>query len=106
MANENNLKKALSPNEARENGRKGGIKSGQVRRKRKMLCELMEMALKKKDEKSGLSYDLAIVAALMKKAVSGDIQAAAFIRDTIGEKPVLRHEVMQIEPPVIVDDIQ
>jgi len=34
MANEDNLKQIQSTEEAREKGRKGGIKSGQSRRKK------------------------------------------------------------------------
>ena len=47
MANEQNLipGNKRSQSEARENGRKGGKKSGEVRRKRKAMKEQMEMLL-------------------------------------------------------------
>ena len=45
MANKNNLKPIRSKNEAREKGRKGGIKSGEARRQRKAIKEQLENIL-------------------------------------------------------------
>lgn len=45
MANEKNLKGPLSPEEAREQGRKGGIASGKARRRKANLRKAMEAAL-------------------------------------------------------------
>lgn len=100
MANEQNLIQynMQTPEEARENGRKGGIASGEARRRKKTMRELIEQLmpmevddkrLHNKLTKLGLdpSHELAIVLAAIKKAECGDIEAARFIRDTKGEKP-------------------
>ena len=81
MANSENLKQ-LSSNEARKNGRKGGIKSGEKRRARKALKEELLLLLSTGDTQKKLSV------ALIEKAMNGDVKAFEVIRDTIGEKPV------------------
>ena len=45
MANERNLNPVRSENEAREKGKKGGIASGEARRKKKTIRETLEMML-------------------------------------------------------------
>ena len=87
MANENNLKPVRSESEAREKGKKGGLKSGEVRRERKLLKEelLLLLSTGKTQEK--------ISVALIKKALKGDIRAFEIIRDTIGEKPTDKQEI-------------
>lgn len=92
MANIKNLK-VLSPNEARENGKKGGIKSGEKRRERKALKE--ELLLLLSDNKLQEKISLALI----QKAINGDVRAFEVIRDTIGEKPT--EKIEQIEPPTI-----
>lgn len=104
MANSENLKPARSKSEAREKGRKGGIKSGEVRRERKKLKELLELALQETDIKTGKQNDISITAALIKKAAKGDVSAYLAIRDTLGEKPIEKQEV-KINPITIKDDI-
>ena len=61
------------------NGRKGGIKSGEVKREKKLFKEAIE-------KKLGKSLD-EIIDAMIIKASTGDVQASVFLRDTIGEKP-------------------
>lgn len=91
MANEENLKPfkpGRSSEEAVKNGQKGGIASGQSRRKKKTLSELAKMiaenpaptAAKKKLTKMGISDEDAsnnacIVAAVYDKAIKGNMQA-------------------------------
>lgn len=91
MANEENLKPfkpGRSSEEAVKNGQKGGIASGQSRRKKKTLSELAKMiaenpaptAAKKKLAKMGISDEDAnnnacIVAAVYDKAIKGNMQA-------------------------------
>lgn len=82
MANSENLKPIRSESEARENGKKGGIKSGEVRRARKTLKEELLLLLESGNTQNKISL------ALIKKALKGDIKAFEVIRDTIGEKPV------------------
>lgn len=84
MANEQNLKK-LTSEEAREIGKKGGKKSGEVRKQRKAFKEALLLALDtKKDNKT--IQDIGIDA-LMKRYMMGDLEAFKVVRDTIGEKP-------------------
>ena len=89
---------ARSPEELREQTRKGGIASGESRRKRKTFREslLTILAMPVDDpkvkamlEELGLdpSFQTAIDLAQAKVAAKGDTDAARFIRDTIGEKP-------------------
>lgn len=83
--NNGNLR-ALSPSEARENGRKGGIKSVQTRKERKALKEQLLIMLESGDIQENICL------ALIDKAQSGDIKAFEVIRDTIGEKPIDKKE--------------
>ena len=88
-----------TPEMARENGRKGGIASGVAKRQRKQLREVinevlpMEVTdpeLKAILESYGLkpTHEVAMVVAALQRAERGNIEAARFIRDTRGEKPV------------------
>lgn len=81
MANENNLKPVRTKSEARERGRKGGIKSGEVRRERKTFREELLLLLEQGKTQEKISL------ALLKRAENGDTKAYEVIRDTIGEKP-------------------
>lgn len=84
MANSENLKpnSVRTPSERRENAKKAGIKSGEVRRARKTLKEELLLLLESGNTQNKISL------ALIKKALKGDIKAFEVIRDTIGEKPV------------------
>lgn len=81
--NEQNLRSlgSIPKDELREIGRKGGIRSGEVKRERKRLreelCELLAIG----DTQEKISV------ALIQKALDGDTKAYQLIRDTIGEKP-------------------
>lgn len=93
--------KALTPDEARELGRKGGIASGLARRERKQLREaaetLLGMPLKKGDLEAFDSFKEAgnanvtvaesIVIEQAKRALNGDTKAARFLVDVSGEMP-------------------
>ena len=70
-----------SKDEVREIGRKGGIASGEARRRRKTLKEELIALLEVNDNNNKISL------AVLQKALNGDIQAFTTIRDTIGEKP-------------------
>lgn len=83
--NVNNLRTPTTE-EAREIGRKGGLASGETRRKRKTLREeLLAMLADGNTQES-------ITAALLEKAMDGDVKAFEVVRDTVGEKPVDRIE--------------
>ena len=72
-----------SEKEAREMSRKGGINSGKARRQKKTFKELFEIALSLQNEETGEQNDIGITAAMIKKALSGDVKAFESIRDTI-----------------------
>lgn len=75
--------------ERRELARKAGIASGEARREKKMLKELLELALSQPSEiVDGEDNYTAITAALVNKAIQGDTKAYEVIRDTLGQKPV------------------
>lgn len=95
---------------ASENGRKGGIKSGEVRRSKKQmkerLNELFDMAVAKcnvedfediieigESEGFNVSVQDAILIAQIQMAMKGNTKAAVFLRDTAGMKPVEKQEV-------------
>ena len=61
------------------NGRKGGIRSGEAKREKKLFKETIEKKLGKSIED--------IVDAMIREASNGNTQASVFLRDTIGEKP-------------------
>ena len=87
MANEQNLKPVKSKKEARERGRKGGLASGEARRKRKTLKEELLLMLSDGDIQQKISL------ALINEAINGNnagsvTKAFEVIRDTIGERPV------------------
>ena len=115
MANEENLIpyrfNKRSANEARENGSKGGKKSGEVRRKRKAMKEQMEMllTLPVKDQEqysfiSNLGIDkkeidnqMALIVAMYAKALKGDVQAFNAIREvTQDERTASQEDRVQI----------
>lgn len=77
--------------QAREAGRKGGVKSGESRRARKTLREeLLALLGEQRQDKQGnmVQVQTAMSTALIKSALGGSVRAFEVIRDTIGEKPV------------------
>ena len=114
MANEQNLKPPFtsdqSPEEASKNGRKGGIKSGETRRRKKEMKERLQILLSMsiKDGKGAdvekiksfgdlkgknITVEDAILIAIIHKALKGDVQASNFIRDTSGQKVAEKVEI-------------
>ncbi|MBQ9452366.1 MAG: hypothetical protein IJU65_03615 [Desulfovibrio sp.] len=91
MANEQNLKPCRNKREARERGLIGGKKSGEARRRKRTLRELLEVLLETKQ--GDMTTAEAITIALAEKALSGDVKAFETIRDTIGQKPVEKKAV-------------
>ena len=90
-----------SKEEVRELGRKGGIASGETRKKKKLFKEQIELllSLPLKDKKTikqleslGVDADnidnqMAMVISMWMKALKGDVNAFNTLRDTAGEKP-------------------
>jgi hypothetical protein len=100
-----NLKPVRTEKEAREKGRNGGIKSGEVRRQRKTMRESILAMLEKEispdklaeygldsADMSDTTYQSALVASMLREALNGDTKALTMVRDTIGEQPVARTE--------------
>lgn len=81
MANESNLKPVRTKREARERGKMGGIRSGQVRAQRKSLKEELLLLLSEGKAQKKISI------ALIEQAEKGNTKAYEIIRDTIEEKP-------------------
>lgn len=106
----------LSPEERAECGRKGGIKSGETRRKKRAMKEAIEVVLSM-PMKKGRKYDVediksfsdikgknisvndAIIIAAVQKALRGDVRALEWLRDTSGQKQS-ENVSMNVELPV------
>lgn len=104
--NPQNLVPVRTAEEAREKGRAGGKKSGEVRRARREWKETLEIILsmpmksgkvtdlsKMKDlskealEKANLTINDKINIRMINEAMKGNVKAYEIIRDQIGEKP-------------------
>ncbi len=112
MANEQNLIPIEQVNSRRtreehsEDSAKGGRKSGEVRRKRKAMKEQMELLLalpaKYEDEKEFMGFlgideenwdnQMALIIALYKKAMKGDVFAFQEIRKIVQDEQTTSEE--------------
>ena len=108
MANEQNLIPFNKQTESqqRENARKGGQKSGEVRRQRKAMKEQMEMLLTlpfkqtkqlKFIKELGISEEeidnqMALIVAMYGKALKGDVQAFNTIREVTQDSQTISKE--------------
>lgn len=113
MANEENLKKGApfrfrTGEQQVETARRGGIASGEARRRKKTMKETAKMLLdmeipdaakelKAKLKVMGISeedftYQSAVMVGILNQAMKGNTKAAAFLRDTVGENPMLMEE--------------
>ena len=97
MDGKDNLRPVSSTEEARERGRKGGLASGEARRKRKTLKEELLLMLSEGETQQSVTL------ALIEKAMSGDTKAFEVIRDTIGERPIDKVMISDVEPSVIAE---
>lgn len=115
----------MTPEQRRENGRKGGIASGETKRRKKAMRERLEIILSMplKDGKhadidaiknfaalkgKNITVEDAMMIAQIQKALKGDTVAATFIRDTAGQKPVDNMN-MSVDVPVLFvgeDDLE
>lgn len=87
MANEQNLRVPTSE-EARENGRKGGIRSGEVRREKAMMKQELEMMLKSMasdNETYKNKVTLGLLANAIDKTKGGSPEAYKTIVSMLGE---------------------
>ena len=122
MANEQNLvpHTIRTASEAREKGRNGGIRSGATRKLRKTMRESLISILSKPIKKGRMKEDVdclkdfenanvdvqtRILAEIIAKAAKGNVRAAEFVRDTIGEKPVETFEDRTPRSPFVLGTI-
>lgn len=89
MANNSKNLKVPSSDEARRNGKKGGIASGKARRLRKTFKEAINEELSDATMKQ-------LIKSMVKQAKAGNTKAFEILRDTVGEKPVEKQEVKEI----------
>ena len=102
--NVQNLKPVQTKEEARERGRRGGIKSGEVRRNKKLIRETLEelMNVPLKDgsldeitcidgvHKKNITVQQALVIKQIQKALSGDNDSFKIIKEILNDKNDLR----------------
>ena len=107
MANEQNLRPCeykLSQEEAK----KGGVASGKARREKRDLRRCLEMLLEKDIVTKGgetVSGAEAITAKLFEQALKGNVKAFETLRSTVGQDPVQKIMVSEVEQSVI-DEVE
>ena len=126
MANEKNLIPFTS-DQNREEGKKGGVASGEKRRQNKTFRDLAKVLLSVKigkEEYNNLSQDFLkelrkidkdinvdnkvfMLLKQIQKAKEGDTKAFEVVRDTSGETPITKtqQEVTVSAPLQIIDDV-
>lgn len=112
----------FTPEERAENGRKGGIASGVAKRKKKAMRETLEVLLsmplnnKKcydveeietfaKLKGKNVDVNTAILIKQVQRALSGDLPAAEFVRDTSGQAPSKDVNIEGTLPVTIIEDL-
>lgn len=106
--NDQNLRPVRNKSEARERGKKGGIASGKARAEKRDLRKALELLLEREyTDKNGnkLSGTEAITAKLFEQAKKGNIRAFETLRDTIGQKPVERVVIAEVDQDII-DEVE
>ena len=94
--------------EQREIARQGGKASGEARRRKRDLRRALEMLLEKEyKDKAGnsLTGTEVISAKLFEQAMKGNIRAFETLRDTVGQKPVEKVMIAEVEQDVI-DEVE
>lgn len=111
----------MTPEERREAGRKGGIASGEAKRKKKAIKETLEvfLSMPMKNGKHAEIEDIqnfaslkgkninvqeAMVISVLQKAIRGDVKAAEWIRDTAGQNPTNKIDIEGSLPVFFVGD--
>lgn len=83
--NEKNLTSITTPEEARKMGSRGGVKSGEARRRKRELRQRLEALLEIRRE--GMDGLDALALALYEKALSGDTRAIEIAIDLLEQRP-------------------
>ena len=84
--NEQNLKPVRSKNEAREKGQKGGIASGQARKEKRKMRQILTELLERVDCDVEITKE-SLAIALLRKAKQGDVKAFETVMRFIGDMP-------------------
>lgn len=88
--------------------KRGGIASGKARAAKRDLRQALEVLLEKDfTDKNGnvLSGTEALTAKLFEQAMKGNIRAFETLRDTVGQKPVEKVMVAEVDQSVI-DEVE
>lgn len=94
--------------EQQEIARQGGKASGEARRRKRDLRQALEMLLEKEYKNSKgemITGTEAITAKLFEQAMKGNIKAFETLRDTVGQKPVEKVMIAEVEQSVI-DEVE
>lgn len=106
--NTDNLNPVKSKAEARERGRKGGIASGEARRRKRTIKEtallIANTKINDKDAEKlkplgigrGATYHEVLVATLYQKAQRGDMKAMKMWFEIVGEDPRLKNDTSKL----------
>jgi len=114
----NEINKKKTSEERRRNASEAGKKSGEAKRQKKAIKETINLLLsmpvyneKTKKQMKELGYEdddltnqTALVLAMYKKALSGDVNAFNTIADRSGE--TITQKIEKTEIPKIIDDIK
>ena len=109
-----NLKPPRSKDEARERGSKGGVKSGQARRRKRDMKQAADLILNMRVQNPAVlellegldvpeeerSYSMAVVVSMIKEAIlNGNVRSAEFLRDLVGDGALAkeRKEKLRLE---------
>jgi hypothetical protein len=109
MANEQNLLKGDDIHKfTHEEASKGGKASGEARRRKRDLRLALEMLLEKdfkNRDGEAVSGAEAITAKLFEQAMKGNVKAFETIRATVGQDPVQKIAVAEVDQD-IVDEVE
>lgn len=83
--------------EQRQIATMGGIASGEARRAKKTMREVLEILLETVDKDSDKTNIEVMMASAVRKAKNGDLKAMEFVRDTSGQKPDTQITVKDIK---------
>lgn len=90
----------------KDSGRRGGIASGESKRKHKTMKEMLDYLLEKEVVNKSTGEKVtsleAMMSAIVRKAISGHVESCKFVRSTIGQDPVTK--IQEIDPVEIIDD--
>ena len=112
----------MTPEQRAEMGRKGGIAAAESKRQKKAMRETLEMLLTmpiKKGKASdieqirnfgdikgkNINVQEAMLVAMIQRALKGNVSAAEYIRDTVGENPTANVNLSGGVGVTIVDDL-